>query len=298
VEATGSRIIKYGKIDAEFSIWNVADQHFMNRGVAKGHIEKDIEEIRSDPYSLWFGGGDYCDWISPGDKRFDAAAFDVDIRAVDLSELASLAASKIINWYSPIKRKCLGFCLGNHEWKYMSRNSAMYVHKDICKELKAPNMFFSGWADLYFVHERGFKGVQSYYSPSPPLYYQKRLRTFVCHGKGAAVTVGGKMASLKQIVDVVYDADLVLTAHLHEQISKPFVKMTTNKNCDEIKQKITMALVTGTYLKTYSADFVGYGEMKMYPPTMIGASKAIFIPNINRLKTENVADGVGRGMNE
>ena len=35
MEVTGCRIVTYGKEDAEFSIYDVADTHYLNRGCHK-----------------------------------------------------------------------------------------------------------------------------------------------------------------------------------------------------------------------------------------------------------------------
>lgn len=60
MEASGCRIIEYPDKNAEFSIYDVADQHLLNRGSSMSHILKDRDRIAEDDYALWFEGGDYC----------------------------------------------------------------------------------------------------------------------------------------------------------------------------------------------------------------------------------------------
>lgn len=292
MEATGCRIVYYGRENAEFSIYDVADVHWLNRGVSKAHLARDIEKIRKDTYSLWVEGGDYADWIFPGDKRFDFSAIDMDVKAVDFSHFAALVSRGIINLFKPIAHKCLGFCVGNHDIKYLSKASEMNIHDEICKELKTPNMGYSGWFDIYFVHEAGFKGVTVKISNTPPKKFTARLRVFVHHGMGAANTAGGKINKLKQLVDMV-EADLVMMGHVHEQFAKAFLRLTPNENCTEIGQKVTMGLVTGSYLRTYAPGFTGYGEVKGYSPTTMGATRARYTPSTRKLTVENSADNVG-----
>ena len=293
MEASGSRIITYGRAGAEFSIYNVADIHWLNRGVSKTHLYRDIERIRIDPYALFFQGGDYADWIFPSDKRWDPAAFDEDVKVIDLNELGALVAKAIIKIFRPIRHKGLGFLIGNHEFKAMTQKSEMYIHDHICRELKIPNMRFSGWTDLYFVHQKGFKGgVKVTSSTIPPKKFTARLRCFIHHGMGAANTAGGKINKLKSLVDMT-ESDLVLCGHVHEQFAKAFLRLEPNQSCTEIGQKVTMGLITGSYLRTYAPGFTGYGEIKGYQPTTMGATRAKYIPSERILTVENRADGVG-----
>jgi hypothetical protein len=293
VEASGCRIVTYGRENAEFSIYDVADIHWMNRGISKHHLYRDIERIQDDTYALWFEGGDYADWIFPGDPRFDPEAFDEDVRVMDLAEIGAKVAKDIIGIFKPIRHKCLGMLIGNHEFKHMSRRSEMFVHDEICRRLRVPNMRFSGWTDIYFIHERRFKGgCKITLSDVPPSKFTARLRVFIHHGMGAANTAGGKINKLKSLVDMV-EADLVLMGHVHEQFAKAFLRLVPNENCTEIGQRVTMGLITGSYLRTYAPGFTGYGEVKAYSPTTLGATRARYIPSERILTVENRADGVG-----
>lgn len=294
MEASGCRIITYGREGAEFSIYDVADIHLLNRGISKTHLYRDLERINTDPYAFFFVGGDYADWIFPSDKRFDPSAFGEDVLVNDLSELGAFTARAICGLFKPIHKKCLGFMTGNHEQMAMTHNSEMFIHEQICRTLKVPNMRFSGFTDLYFCHDPGFRGgCVMRYSDTPPEKYTARLRCFVHHGMGAANTAGGKINKLKQLVDLV-EADLVMMGHVHEQFAKAFLKLTPNDDCSEIGQKVTMGLITGSYLRTYAPDFTGYGETRGYSATTLGATRARYIPSEMSLTVENRADGVGK----
>lgn len=307
MEATGCRIIRYGKANALFSIYDIADIHYLNRGCLMSKLDRDLSTIAKDTYSLYFQGGDYADWIGPQDPRFDSEAIapillreiDPDLKVDSLFDrrdrwtiLAALISKAIIKIFKPTRKKCLGFLIGNHEWKYMTRHSEASVHSEICKELKVPNMGFSGWCDLYFIHVPGFKGCHVSTSTIPPKHFTARLRCFLHHGMGAANTAGGKINKLKQLVDMV-EADLVMMSHVHEQFAKAFLRLEPNHNCTEVGQRITMGLITGSYLRTYAPGFTGYGEAKGYTPTTLGATRATYLPAERILTVENRADGVG-----
>lgn len=291
MEATGCRIVRYAKTDAEFSLWDVADIHYLNRGCFKEQLRQDIQKIKNDPYSFAFLGGDYADWISIKDKRFDPEAFDEDLRVIDLTRLGAYTLKAILDYLSPLTGKWLGACMGNHEQKYMTANSEKFIHDQLCHELKTVNMGYSGWADIYFVHDQ-VKTPIAEFGDKPPRKFTARLRNFVHHGAGSSATAGGKINMIKRLVDMV-NADLVMTSHLHEQLAKAFVRLEPNADCSEVQQRVTMALMTGSYLRTYAPGFTGYGEPKAYAPATLGASRARYKPSTMELTVENRADGVG-----
>jgi len=293
MEAAGMRLVTYGKKDAEFSIYDIADIHWGTRGCAKWHLRRDIETIQKDPYSLFVVGGDVCDWITPGDPRWDPEAVDEDVKVNDLTRISALLSEAIIDMFKPIKSKCLGFCLGNHELKHMTKNSEMFIHEHICSELGVYNMRYSGWVDVYFIHVPTLgKKVKMGIVYLPPKKPTAKLRIFVHHGAGASTTAGGKINMLKRAVDMS-EADLVMVGHLHEQIAKPFVRLKPSEDCSEIKEKVTMGLITGSYLRIYGPGYVSYGEVKLYSPTTLGATRARYSPSNKTLIVENRADGIG-----
>lgn len=292
MEATGCRIIVYGKRGVEFKLYDFADLHYLNRGMAKDNLRADIAKVKKDPYSLWFIGGDYSEFIGPQDPRFDPEAVDDSIRVNDLSYLAAIAVRGIVEFFNPIKDRGLGCCMGNHEFKHMSRHSEMFVHETLCQQLNVPNMRYSGWTDVYFVYRKGAVGCTVFPATKPPDSFVARLRVFIHHGAGAAATAGGKINRLKQLVDMV-DADLVMMGHVHEQFAKAFVRLTPDDTCSEVVSKVTMGLITGSYLMAYPPGFTSYAEMRAYPPTTMGATRARYTPDTGELVVENRADKVG-----
>lgn len=298
MEASGIRIIEYKDKDAEISLYDVADIHFLNRGCSKIHLQRDIERIKNDPLSYFFIGGDYADWIHWTDPRFDASAFDEELKIIDINRIGAKVVQWMTEYFAPIVDRCLGCLIGNHEQKYMSRHSQEFIHNEICDMLNAPNMGFSGFVDIYFVHNPRMKAESRMtLSFSIPEKYKSKIRVFLHHGMGAANTAGGKINKLKSLVDMVV-ADLVMMGHVHEQFNKPFLRLSPNADCSEIGQKTTMGLITGSYLRTYAQGFTGYGEIKAYSPTTLGATRARFTPIDGSLITENRADHVGTEGNQ
>jgi hypothetical protein len=292
MEATGSRIIEYGKENAEFSIYDIADIHIDDIGFSEDYLLRDVQRIKKDIYSTWFLGGDYANFILPGDKRFNPEIYPPNFKVRDLANLAAHVSGLVIDALSPIKDKCLGAGYGNHDYNFLSKNGQMGIHTAICSSLNVPNMRYAGWADLYFVHNPETEGVRIDVSNTPPPEFTARLRCVVHHGFSTAATAGGKLNALKRLVDSL-EADLVMMGHVHEQFAKSFTRLTVNENCTQIKSKVTMGMITGTYLRGYVSDVTSYGEMRGYFPTSLGATRAIYKPSEKRLVVENVADGIG-----
>jgi len=295
MQPTGARLILYGNEDAAFGLYDVADIHFMNRGCAKHVLESDVKRISKDPYSFWVLGGDYCDFIAPLDKRFDPECVDEDMRVVDMAQLATWGTKHVLAFLSPIKDKCLGAGIGNHEHKYFTVTAQHNVHEAVCETLDCQDLAYSGWFDVYFEYMPGMKDCQLIKRPKADQIRkagQARLRVMVHHGFSAAATAGGKINALKRAMDSV-DADLVMMGHLHEQIAKATVSLGVDDSCQVLTHRTKMGMITGTYLRGYAMNQTGYGEMRGYPPSVLGASRAIYQPAEMVLTVENRADGVG-----
>jgi hypothetical protein len=296
MQPTGSRLILYGDKEAEFSLYDVADIHFMNRGCAKHVLERDMSRISKDPFSFWALGGDYCDFIDRDDSRFDPECVDEDMRVNDMAELASWGVRGVMKFLLPIKDKCLGAAMGNHEKKYMTCKAQADVHPAVCIGLESQDLKYSGWFDIYFENRKAFKGCQLIKNPKPEQVRQPgqvRLRVMVHHGFSAAATSGGRINALKKALDMVNDADLIMLGHMHEQIGKTNVRIGVDETCQVLTAKSSLGLITGTYLRTYATNQTGYGEMRGYPPTTLGATRAVFCPSARTLTVENRADEIG-----
>lgn len=296
MEAGGTRLIRYSNQDAEIDLWYLADIHYTNRGCMVPRLERDINAIKKDPYALWSLGGDYCDWITPKDPRFDPECVDEEMKVKDLAIYGALVTAKLVDLFLPIKDRCVGAGYGNHDLRYYTDHQAKFLHDQICDHLKVPNLRYSAVTVLYFERKRGLSGLMEYIKKPRPnqvnLPGQRRLVVYQHHGSGAAATAGGKINSLKRAVDSV-DADLVMVGHLHEQLAKVFVRLTTNAYGTEINAKNCVAMMTGSYLRGNPSGCTQYSEVRGYPPTTIGATKARYRPGDGRLTVENAAEGVG-----
>jgi len=295
MESSGARLVLYPHKDPEFRIWPIADIHYGNVSCAKDFLAADLDEIRRDPYSLWSLLGDYCDWIAPGDKRFDPECVDEALKVRDLARLGKLLTEKIVAMLEPIKARCIGAGYGNHETKYFRANAQACIHETLCKALGVPSLRYSGWVDLWFERRRDIPKPIVVMVTKPGSVGrpgQTRLRCFQHHGSGGAITTGGKLNMALRLAQMVL-ADLVMVGHVHEALAKPLVRLETDPTGTFLQQHVCGVMITGSYLKTYREDVTGYGEERGYAPATLGATRARYRPCAKELIIESKAQGVG-----
>lgn len=296
MEATGSRLVLYGNPDPIFSLYPFADIHLGNRACLKSLLDEDIARVNRDPYALWWLLGDYGDFISHTDPRFDPEMADETLAVKDLLNTGVVLVGRVLERFLGIKGKCLAAGYGNHELKYFRDKEQAGLHDLLCSQLEVPSFRYSGFFDLYFERQPGLKVPVVIKAPKDAQLCrkgQRRLRVFSHHGAGAAATPGGKINTLHRAVNMTRDADLVVMGHLHEQLAKAVVRLTTDSLCRALREKPTMALMTGSYLRTYCDGMTGYGEVKLYPPSVLGVARATFQPLTGRLSVENAVTGTG-----
>lgn len=290
MEAGGAWLIRYKDPNARIKLWAIADIHYSNKGCDKELLAQNISQIRRDPLAVWTLLGDVCDWIVPGDPRWDPECVDASVRVNDLARLGALVVAKITRLFEPLKGRCLGVGYGNHDLKYYNASQHAYLHDVLCRSLNAPNLRYSGFLQLYFANDPSLRGRRMILSRATPDIIRRpnlRLLTvYLIHGFGAASTAGGKMGALKRAVEIV-QADLVLMGHLHEQLSKAFLRIGVDPLGVKLEERPTVAMMTGSYLKGYPGDCTSYGEMRGLPPATLGATCATYQPRTGRLSVEN-----------
>jgi len=287
MKAAGRRYIMYGSCRDTFRIWNLADLHWMSRACAEGRIKKDIQTIRDDPFSFWLGGGDYCDFIGYSDKRFDPDAVAEWVSVKDLGELGQKGMREIAKLFAPIKDKCFGLLLGNHEKKYELQNEQESLHGWLCTELGVANLGYSALFDVVFARAARTKRPRLV-DPLPrraDVTSRVGFRLFAHHGAGYAQTPGGKLNRLVQFMQS-FDADIYFAGHVHDRVARSEPAIGADRYCKELTQRLRLGTIAGSYLKTYEQGVTTYGEQRGYRPTSLGAAVVQVCPETRELKAE------------
>jgi len=292
MEAPGKFFIEHPSRSDTFRLWDIADIHWGNRGVAKSHFRTDIQAIAEDPRSFALIGGDYGDFISPRDRRrFDARVIDPEVLAVcDLQNVGYAIAQSIRDEFKPIAPKLLGACLGNHEEKYMREHEQQDLHSWFCTELGISNFQYSALFDLVFIRNPRAKAIHLHRPGHLPRCLSKGLsrftvRVFIHHGAGAAVTKSGKANRLERFAHLT-DADITFVGHCHDATPMACNILTLSQDGFTIREKPRLVVMTGAYLTTYTQGQTGYGEVRAYPLATLGAAWVRIHPGTGSISSE------------
>lgn len=284
MEAAGKRYIYHGSRSDIFTIYNFSDIHYGSIACAKDQVRDDIERVRNDPFSFYIIGGDYAEYITFHDRRFDPECIDPDITVKDMGKLGFVLTSHIRDMFQPIKHKCLGICIGNHEAKYCLENDRQDLHGWLCTELGAPNLGYSALFDLVFIRDPKHKMPVLKNVPHGSLA-STAFRFLVHHGAGSAVTPGGKLNRLIQIMQA-FNADIYMIGHVHDQKGQRLVSIGADEKCERLVSRDKIGVISGSYLKTYAQSVTTYGEKKAYAPVPLGASFVQINPETREVRAE------------
>lgn len=217
--------------------------------------------------AYWWDVGDSCEFITPGDKRWDGGGI---AKWVEPDNISTSQVNHYCEIMQPIAGKCLGKNSGNHEESIRLHNSDN-VQKNICEKLGVISLGYSAYIRLKFVRKHGT--VKTY-------------TIFTTHGSGCAITSGAKLTKLQRLMDN-FDADIYAHGHVHDLISysKPYIRLNDE---NIIKQRIKVAAMTGCWFRTYTQGVSpSYGEQKNYPPVMMGCPRFVITPDKDLVKVES-----------
>ena len=281
MEAAGRRYIWHPSRSDTFKLVYFSDIHWLAKACAEREVMKQVQEIRDDPFTFWIGGGDYGEFIGYGDaKRFDPDAVSEKVTVKDLARLGKVTYTGIRNLFKPIKSKCLGLIVGNHEKQYMRRLQQEDLHGWLCTELDVADLGYSCFLDVVFCRAAG---------ATPKLMpkvhdgqHSKSFRVWCHHGAGAAQTKGGKINRLTSFMRN-FDADIFFMGHVHDQMGARLQVLEADRDCLKLTNRTKLGVISGSFLKTYARGVTTYGEQKGYEPTTLGAAWVAIKPDTREM---------------
>ena len=173
--------------DHPYIAYFFADTHFGNHGLRKKLLASHIEMVRREGAD-WFHLGDWCEYITPNDKRYTATN-----PAPDVETQKQMA----IDFFDPIKEQGVALLAGNHE------NSIARFYGDpmtpISNTLGVPYLGYSGFVHLKLRSSKT---------------QQKGYTIFLHHGHGGGMLYGGKLNNLHRLSHK-FEADIYGVGHVH-----------------------------------------------------------------------------------
>ena len=257
--AAGKKYIRHASRKDVFTVTFFSDLHLLAKACALKEVIRKRNEIRDDSFALWIGGGDYGEFIGFGDaKRFDPDAVSEKVSVADLARLGKVTYTEVRDLFEPIKDKCLGLIVGNHEKQYMRRLQQEDLHGWLCTELGVPDLGYSCLMDLVFQKSKTCRGkkpsIHDKSLPKKDHNGSETFRIFCHHGAGAAQTKGGKINRLAKFMRN-FEADIFFMGHVHDQMGTRIQVLTANEACTKLDNRDKIGVISGSYLKTYADNF-------------------------------------------
>jgi len=200
------------------------------------------EWIEATPNCMWFGGGDWYDFVCSTGKQKKGNEI--------MGPRGTRKVLKHIFW--PIRKKCIGLGTGNHE---LQIERATQVEWDPCHDLAEDlEVPFLGYA-FHIVHK-----IRAEDSKHIEWYYH-----YHSHGKGGAATASGRTNALLQIAATT-TAELVSCGHLHDEISRTIIQRGVDPKTLEIVDHKRLAVMTPSFQK-----YGDFAERMALPPAPLGS---------------------------
>ena len=259
-------VIPYKQADHEYQIFCIGDIHAGTIHCVEADIKRKVGEIAKQKNAYWLGMGDYGEWITPKDKRFDPSQRAI-AEWLEPDNIAYAQTKWVCELFQPIYKKCIGLMYGNHEESIRIFNHDN-VQKNICGELGVDNLGYTCFIRFFFRRENSTESHM--------------IKGAFIHGASCAITEGAKLMALMRFMKS-FEADIYGYAHMHDYIPKSFSRMTVSDSArgkPKIKSAVSVGTVTGCWFRTYTQGIIAsYGERKAYPPTEICCAVFSIDPN-------------------
>jgi len=248
------KVIEYSsRKEGVFKLVPFGDLHFGHPNCDVDLIERTRNYILETENCFWIGMGDYCDAISPKDKRFNFHSVNLKYATPDVQY------RWVRSLFDPIKDKCIGLLDGNHDLLHWKAHAHNYVDS-LAYDLGVPYLTIDAYIRLVFKR----KTEDSSRSNSFNIYAH--------HGWTASRTSGGKVNRIEDLASIFPGLELYLMGHTHARgETPPKTHLFVNKNLDVVDHEMRF-LFTGAFLRAYVDGHASYIEEKTYKPQPLGTS--------------------------
>jgi hypothetical protein len=250
-----------------FEFIPLGDIHLGSANCDRRRLDRVIKRIADNPDARWVGMGDLVESIAPDDFRWNPKDIAKDIEKGDqAARISDVYVSRLATVLEPIIDKCWSLNDGNHEDKFNARyytNLNLRVLQELGQAYKDKH---GDWqSDLYgewCAMTRVTFEDKNHHRSSLPIYQQ--------HGWQAGRKKGAKINNLDDLMGYVVGCRIYLVAHSHERLMTTKTMLGVNQHWDDLTHFDSYGAHTGSYLRTYQLNRVGYAEKKGFPPTSLG----------------------------
>ena len=230
-------------------------------------IQKLIDYVDGGKNIYWAHMGDWIEAITTDDKRYD---HDTSLDPIPLKQ-----AHAIVKMFEPIRKKCFCGLIGNHELKL--HRFGNLVQDVICKELNIPYGTYTATVNVEYRGKFLFKMY---------LWHGPARGAINSSAKDYEQRVANLKASLKMKMKYkMADCAVMALGHIHKLlIVPPSDQLYLHSDNDGIHQDYLTGLqegqfidtdrrwyiATGSFMKLYQPDAIGYAECAGYDPVELG----------------------------
>lgn len=247
--------IPYPSRSQQIRLCILPDTHLGNAACDEIVLADFVQSVKDDEWAYWIGAGDYCEFISLRDKRFDVQSLpnwlttecrakadgmaDPGLKRRPLAFLAAAQRDSFIERVRPIAPKCLGLLEGNHE-RTMALYNEQDVYSPICEAMGASAenplaLDMCGFLRLSFQREPQKK--------KPDVW---TYDIYLTHGWWNGQLMGNGVLNLERVFGWAV-ADCVIAGHDHKAKAFPLARVYPRKN-GETEQRDGWCVGAGTFL--------------------------------------------------
>lgn len=250
-----------GDIGDRFRLYFLGDIHLGSKLCDKEALERDLEEIASDPdRNMVICMGDMGDYIDRHDRRFDPNTMDWDLLDPDdMDRIPAQIKEALLDYFTPLRDQIIGWHEGNHGHRNKSTGNLDRWDQLVAMDLGVPFLGYSGFTMLKFEHERGGD--------------RRTIQVHSAHGWQGGRSSGAKVNRLEKEMGYWPSADIMVRGHSHQLFSHRFVIQMPNQRGTDLVTRDRIVGHTGTYLRTNAVGVSSYSERKGYRPIPIGCLK-------------------------
>lgn len=252
------------------------DIHYGSMACEVNRLREDIAKIKKNG-EYWFLGGDNTDAIGIKDKRFNAYNLKASIQT-RVHDLYREQVKELYKELKPIKDRCLGVMMGNHEITCLD-NYGIDLAGYMAELLGTTNLSYTCLMNLNFTKSHGKSNTSGV-----------EVKLFLSHGFGAGASPAGAMNALVNRGSIGFLADIYWDGHHHKKMFmfQPILKCVKER----VVEMKRLFVLGGTYHKTYQNGIHNYAERTAYAPAELGSNAIRITPFA--FKNEKV-NGVRKG---
>jgi len=189
--------------------------------------------------------------------------------------LPAACVRDLIEMFRPIREKCIGLLVGNHEESQRIKFSND-VHKAMCIGLGVKDLGYNSLIRWSFVEKRPGGEVRK--RPKYPSANAPVLKMLASHGTIASRKDGAKINRMADEA-AQFDVDIALFGHGHSKLVAERVQLDIpSSGAIRLIERKKIVVMTGTYRRNHTIGTRDYAEKAGYPPVPIGSPKVKINP--------------------